>query len=176
MDQEQITKEIVEEVMKAMMQEKASANKVVTKAETSNTSTNRIDSTSYPLSEKIPEKVYSRTGKKLSEIKLEDVMNGKLKSEDLRVSPETMEMQAQVAESIKRETLAGNLRRAAELIDVPDKRLLEIYNALRPYRSSKQELIDIANELDNKYNCTTCSALVRDAANVYEQRDRLRQD
>ena len=31
---------------------------------------------------------------------------------------------------------------------VSDKRLLEMYNALRPYRSSKQELLDIASELD----------------------------
>ena len=35
-------------------------------------------------------------------------------------------------------------KRQAELIAVPDDRLLEIYNALRPYRSTKQELLDIA--------------------------------
>ena len=33
------------------------------------------------------------------------------------------------------------------------KRVLEIYNALRPYRSTKQELLDIADELEGKYNC-----------------------
>ena len=53
-----------------------------------------------------------------------------------------------MAESVHREAFAGNLRRAAELIAVPDDRLLEIYNALRPYRSTKQELLDIAGELD----------------------------
>ena len=69
---------------------------------------------------------------------------------------------------------SGNLRRAAELIAVPDDRLLEIYNALRPYRSSKQELIDIANELDQKYGAKTAAALVREAADVYDQRGRLK--
>ena len=92
----------------------------------------------------------------------------------MRISPETLEMQAQVAESVNREAFAGNLRRAAELIAVPDDRLLEIYNALRPYRSSKQELIDIANELDQKYGAKTAAALVREAADVYDQRGRLK--
>ena len=84
------------------------------------------------------------------------------------------EMQAQVAESVHREAFAGNLRRAAELIAVPDDRLLEIYNALRPYRSTKQELLDIAGELDGKYGAKTAASLVREAAEVYEKRGRLK--
>ena len=44
------------------------------------------------------------------------------------------------------------MRRAAELIAVPDTRVLEIYNALRPYRSTKVELLAIADELEDKYN------------------------
>ena len=57
---------------------------------------------------------------------------------------------------------------------MPDERLLEIYNALRPYRSTKQELIDIANELDQKYGAKTAAGLVREAAEVYEKRGRLK--
>ena len=90
------------------------------------------------------------------------------------IAPETLEMQAQVAESVHREAFAGNLRRAAELIAVPDDRLLEIYNALRPYRSTKQELLDIAGELDGKYGAKTAASLVREAAEVYEKRGRLK--
>ncbi len=37
-----------------------------------------------------------------------------------------------------------NFERAAELTAVPDDRILEIYNALRPYRSTKEELLAIA--------------------------------
>ena len=60
------------------------------------------------------------------------------------------------------------------MISVPDDRLLEIYNALRPYRSSKQDLLDIANELDQKYGAKTAAGLVREAADVYEKRGRLK--
>ena len=47
-----------------------------------------------------------------------------------------------------RDQIELNFSRAAEMTKVSDKRLLEMYNALRPYRSSKQELLDIASELD----------------------------
>ena len=36
---------------------------------------------------------------------------------------------------------------------------LEIYNCLRPYRSTKQELLNIASELENKYQAQVCAAL-----------------
>ena len=114
------------------------------------------------------------TGKPFSSLSYEKVLSGELTSDDMRIAPETLEYQAQVAESVNREAFAGNLRRAAELIAVPDERLLEIYNALRPYRSTKQELVDIANELDGKYGAKTAAALVREAAEVYEKRDRLK--
>ena len=91
----------------------------------------------------------------------------------MRIAPETLEMQAQVAESVGRDAFAGNLRRAAELIAVPDERLLDIYNALRPYRSTKQELLDIAAELEG-YKCAIAAGLVREAAEVYEKRGRLK--
>lgn len=48
------------------------------------------------------------------------------------------------------------------------------YNALRPYRSTKQELLDIAGELDGKYGAKTAASLVREAAEVYEKRGRLK--
>ena len=51
-----------------------------------------------------------------------------------------------------REAFAGNLRRAAELISVPDERILEIYNALRPYRSTKEELLNINGITDININ------------------------
>ncbi len=128
----------------------------------------------YPLAEKEADKIKTPTGKPFSSLSYEKVLSGELTADDMRISPETLEYQAQVAESVNREAFAGNLRRAAELIPVPDDRLLEIYNALRPYRSTKQELLDIANELDQKYGAKTAAGLVREAAEVYEKRDRLK--
>ena len=55
-----------------------------------------------------------------------------------------------------------------------DARVLEIYNSLRPYRSTKQELLDIASELENKYQAQVCAAHVREACKVYERRNRIK--
>ena len=71
---------------------------------------------------------------------------------------------------------AANLRRAAELTKVSDERVLEMYNALRPYRSTKAELLAIADELEQKYGAKVNAAFVREACEVYERRGRLRQD
>ncbi len=130
----------------------------------------------YPLGEKRPELIKTPSGKSLDSIKLDDLIKGNVKSDELRITPETLQMQAQVAGSIGRTSLARNLERAAELTRVPDERVLEIYNALRPYRSTKAELLAIADELANKYSATILSGFVREAADVYEKRDRLKKD
>ena len=48
---------------------------------------------------------------------------------DLRIAPETLELQAQIAESAGRRQLAENLRRAGELVKVPETKILEVYQA-----------------------------------------------
>ena len=102
----------------------------------------------YPLSSKRPDLVKTASGKHLDQLTLEAAFKGDIKAEELRITPETLELQAQVAEGAGRPQLALNLRRAAELTRVPDERVLQIYNALRPYRSTKAELLAIADELD----------------------------
>jgi propanediol dehydratase small subunit len=57
---------------------------------------------------------------------------------------------------------------------IPDRRLLELYNALRPYRCTKGQLLSIAEELESEYAAVQCAAFVREAAEVYESRGRLR--
>ena len=83
----------------------------------------------------------------MDDITLDEVMKGNIKPEDLRITDKTLLMQAEIAEKVGRRQLAQNFRRAAELTKVPDDRILEIYTALRPYRSSKEELLSIAEEL-----------------------------
>lgn len=128
----------------------------------------------FPLTVKRPDLVRSATGLPLADITLEKVMAGNIKFEDLRIRPETLEYQAQIAESAGRPILASNMRRAGELTRIPDERVLEIYNSLRPYRSTKQELLSIADELESKYEARVCAALVREAAQEYERRGRLK--
>ena len=128
----------------------------------------------YPLSKNKPNLIKSSTGKSLSDFTVENIMNGSITPEDIRIAPKTLEMQAQIAESDGRKSFAQNLRRAAELIAVPDERILEIYDKLRPYRSTKNELLEIANELETKYNAKINAELVREAVVLYEKRDRLK--
>lgn len=167
MDQERLMEQIVEQVMQAM-KNGGSASAPAASAGS------KVTAMNYPLAENVADKIKTPTGKPFTSLSYEKVVSGEITADDMRISPETLELQAQVAESVNREAFAGNLRRAAELIAVPDNRLLEIYNALRPYRSSKQDLIDIANELDQKYGAKTAASLVREAAEVYEQRGRLK--
>ena len=114
------------------------------------------------------------TGKSLADITLDAVVSGAVKAEEIRITPQTLEYQAQIAESISRPQLANNMRRAGELTNVPDARMLEIYNALRPNRSTKAELLAIADELENQYGAKVCANFIREAAGVYEARDVLK--
>jgi propanediol dehydratase small subunit len=129
----------------------------------------------YPLAIKRPDLVKSATGLGLKDITLEKVVEGKLSFDDIKIHPDTLEYQAQIAISAGRPQIASNLRRAAELTKIPDARVLEIYNALRPYRSTKQQLLDIASELESKYQSKLCAAFVREAVVVYEKRGRIKQ-
>ena len=128
----------------------------------------------FPLGIKRPELVKSSSGLNLEDITLAKVTSGTISFDDVKIHPETLEYQAQIAEDIGRPHLAANFRRAAEMTRIPDTRVLEIYNSLRPYRCTKQELLDIADELETQYAARACAALVREAAAVYEKRNRLK--
>ncbi len=130
----------------------------------------------YPLANKHPEWVKTSTNKTLDELTLENVLSGKITAQDMRITPETLRIQASIARDAGRDRLAMNFDRAAELTAVPDDRILEIYNALRPYRSSKQELLDIAEDLESRYKATICAAFVREAAALYVERKKLKGD
>jgi propanediol dehydratase small subunit len=129
----------------------------------------------YPLSEKRRDLITTSKGRSIDDITLDAVMEGEIEADEIRVTPEILKYQAQIAESIGRPQLAANMRRAAELTAVPDDRILEIYNTLRPDRATKDELLEIADELENEYDAQINADLIREAAEVYETRGRLRE-
>lgn len=135
-----------------------------------------VTAADYPLSSRRPELLRTPSGKTLDEITLEAVLDRRITADDLRITPDTLELQAQIAEQTERPQMAENLRRAGELTRVPDERLLEIYNSLRPGASSKEELLAIAQELEGQFEAPVNAALVREAADVYERRDCLAAD
>lgn len=128
----------------------------------------------YPLAQHHADRLQTSTGMKLSDLTMGGVLEGRIGPGDLRIAPETLEMQAQISEQAGRPQLAENLRRAAELIGVPDERILEIYNCLRPGASSYEELQAIASELETSFNAARNATLVREAAEVYRRRGCLR--
>ena len=127
----------------------------------------------YPLGERQPDRVRTPGGMPVREITLDAVLSGSVRPEDVRIRPETLELQAQVAESAGRPQLARNLRRAAELCAVPDDRILEIYNALRPGRATAAQLEALAVTLEREYNALENARFVREAAATYARRDLL---
>ena len=129
---------------------------------------------SYPLGTKAPDMVKTPTGKKLCDINIENILAGKLQPEDCRISSESLEHQANVAESEGYMQLSANFRRAAELTKVPDKEILNIYNQLRPYRSTMKELLSIADSLESKYKAKINADFIREAAESYRKHGRLK--
>src|ERR1700716_4324781 len=129
--------------------------------------------TDYPLASKRPELLRTPTGKTLDDLTMRAVVAGEIKAEDLRITPQTLRMQAQFAESVGRPQLGANFRRAAELTAISDERVLEIYNALRPNASTKRKLLEIADELEQTHSATINAGLVREAVEVYERRGLL---
>lgn len=124
----------------------------------------------YPLGEYESEQITSKTGKKLSDITLEQVKRGNIRAEDIKISKDTLKKQGQVSLEADNPQMAANFDRAAELVDVPDDVILEMYNKLRPNRSTKRELLEMAQELLDKYQAAHCAKLVLEAAEVYEKR------
>ncbi len=121
----------------------------------------------YPLCEKQPDRLKTLSGIGFREIVLSAMTDGRIRMEDLRVTREALEMQAQIAESVGRMQLAENLLRAAELVNVPDREILEIYSALRPGRADRSDLCRKAERLELRYSAYRCAALLREAAQAY---------
>ena len=127
----------------------------------------------YPLGRRRPDLVSTPAGHTLDEITLGAVREGRLCADDLRATPETLRRQSQVALAAGRTQLADNLARAAELANVPAETILEIYTALRPHRSSADELETWATRLESEWDAPLTAAFVRAARDVYAKRGLL---
>ncbi|MGD9123573.1 MAG: diol dehydratase small subunit [Desulfarculaceae bacterium] len=114
--------------------------------------------------------VYTHTGRRLEELTMEGILDGRLDAEDFRISAETLLQQAQAAEAAGYPKLSLNFRRAAELTGLGNREVLEIYNMLRPGRASFERLMELADDLEKRRKAPLNAALVREAAEVYAKR------
>jgi len=123
----------------------------------------------YPLSDGGREAVRTTTGQAVSGITLDAVLAGELGPDDVRISSETLRLQADFAEQGGNPQLAENLRRGAELVAFGDDELLTFYDKLRPGRATAPELDELAEALASR-GAPRCSELVREARAAYVRR------
>ena len=113
------------------------------------------------------------SGKPAEELTVGALVRDELEPDDVRIHPETLEAQAVVAERHGNPQLAANFRRAAELALFAETEILTFYEALRPRRSTMDDLTALAGQLETR-DAPLCAALVREAAFAYEKRGLLR--
>ena len=125
----------------------------------------------YPLAENRPDLVHDHGGRSLDEITLEKVIAGEVDMAGLRITPEALKLQAEIARAAGRPTLAANFERAAELVNVPQEVIMEVYELLRPGRATgKAPLLEAAVRLRETFGAEKMAAFVEEAAAVYETR------
>ena len=130
----------------------------------------------FPLGSQRPDLVRTPGGLGLEELTLDALRSSRLDASEMRATAETLELQARVARAAGRAQLAANLERGAELTGVPDEVILEVYTALRPHRSTADELERWADRLEGEFQATMAAAFVREAGAVYAKRNLLLPD
>ena len=130
--------------------------------------------TDYPLRDTGAEQLLAHSGRPLRDITPDAIAAGDLTGDDLRTHADTLRQQAQIARAGGYPQLAANLLRAAELTDVPNEELLKIYELLRPERASFDELLRLADYLEETYGAKENAAFIKETATIYRERNLLR--
>jgi propanediol dehydratase small subunit len=114
------------------------------------------------------EPVKAASGRPVDELTVDRVRDQQLSMDDIRIHPDTLNHQADLAARFGNDQLAASLRRAAEMTRLDDEELMRIYDALRPGRSSADELRTMAAGLAAR-QLPRCAQLVTEAAEVYHR-------
>ena len=73
--------------------------------------------------------------------------------------------------SVGRSALAGNFERAAEMTQLPQNEVMQIYELLRPGRAeSKDSLLAVAQRLRREFDAPLLADFIAEAAEFYEKR------
>lgn len=175
MSSNDLIERIAKEVLKSMASIQNNQQKYKSEETHRNKKSCDVSKKDYPLGKKRPDLIKTSTGKAINDISLENLLNEKISVDDIKINENTLLYQAQVAESVGNIQLAANLRRASELTVIPDAKVMEIYNALKPHNSTKQQLISIASELEDKYNAKLNADFIREAVKSYEKRNMIKE-
>ncbi len=110
------------------------------------------------------------SGTSVDKISVDAIRRGEITLDDVRIHADTLERQAVVAERNGNPQLAENFRRAAELTGFSDEEIMDLYEALRPQRSTVQELGEIAKTLSARGACRNAELFIQ-AADIYVRRN-----
>lgn len=108
------------------------------------------------------------SGREADDLDVAKAVAGELGPDDIRISPQTLRHQAQVARDHGNPQLAENFERAAELTAFEESEILALYELLRPGRATADALRARADELEGR-DAPICAAFLREAAVVYER-------
>jgi len=129
----------------------------------------------YPLAETCPETVVGARGKTLDELTLDRVISGEVDIQDLRITPDALLRQAEIAAKAGRDCLGKNFSRGAEMAKLPQEIIMEIYELLRPGRATDPSaLTNWADKLRDQYDAPKLAMFLEEAAEVYQKRGLFR--
>ena len=129
----------------------------------------------YPIMENNPELVKTSSGRSISDVTLKNILEGTIKSEELKIHKDTLLLQAKIAEDKGEHQIAANLIRAAELSAIPDDYILKVYNCIRPKRATEDEILYLARELEEKFNAKSTANFIKEAAQALKESNCLRE-
>jgi propanediol dehydratase small subunit len=120
----------------------------------------------YPLYKESRATLKLPNGRSIDELSLNNLQSGSLSNEDLGIHRDTLLAQSQVAEASGFGQLGLSLKRAAELVEIPESELFRIYEALRPGRMDRTSLRNLAREVEENYDAPLTARFIREAADV----------
>lgn len=130
----------------------------------------------FPLGQHHRDDIATRSGRPLAELDLDRVLAGGVSPDDVAVSAETLALQAEFAREAGYGEVAENLVRAAEMTRIPNAEILEIYESLRPGRSTYYQLLSLSQRVASMYAAEHTGAYIREAAEAYRDTGLLKMD
>ncbi|HAT87402.1 MAG TPA: propanediol dehydratase small subunit PduE, partial [Rhizobiales bacterium] len=109
-------------------------------------------------------------------IEVDNVLAGTVSPDDLAIQRATLEAQAQVATEAGYTEVAENLLRAAEMTNIPDDEILDMYEALRPGRSTYYQLLSLSQWISSQFDAELTGNYIREAADAYRDTGLLKMD
>ena len=130
----------------------------------------------FPLGQHHRDAIETKSGRPLAELDLQRVLSGRVSPDDVSISDKTLEVQAAFAREAGYREVAENLARAAEMARIPNDQILEIYEALRPGRSTYYQLLSLSQQVASMYGAEHTAAYVREAAEAYRDTGLLKME